>query len=89
MALCLATMEPDRWGNKSSQCYAFLERYGANAKPLLPKLKEIREHIATVKKASADALAPLDKSIAAIENSTDTPTVVSLKDFKTRSPANK
>ena len=89
MALCLSTMEPDRWGNKSSQCYAFLERYGANAKPLLPKLKEIREYIATEKKAKADALAPLDKSIAAIENSTEMPTVVLLKDFKTRTTPGK
>ena len=89
MALCISTMEPDRWGNRSSQCYAFLERYGAQAKPLLPKLKEIREHIATEKKAPADKLAPLDKSIAAIESSTAAPTLVSLKDFKSRSEPGK
>jgi len=85
MALCISAMEPDRWGNRSSQCFAFLERYGAQAKPLLPKLKEIREHMATEKKAPADKLVPLDKSIAAIEASTDTPTLVSLKEFKSRS----
>ena len=84
MALCISTMEPDRWGNRKNECLAFLQRYGANAKPLLPKLKEVRDHLANVKNASADALVPFDQAIAAIEASTAQPTIVNLKDFKSR-----
>ncbi len=84
MALCISTMEPDRWGNRKNECLAFLQRYGANAKPLLPKLKEVRDHLANVKNASAAALAPFDQAIAAIEASTAKPSLVNLKDFKSR-----
>ncbi len=89
MALCVAVMEPDRWGekNRTTNCLTYLQRYGTNAKELLPKLHETRTYLATVKKAPADYLAQFDKAIAAIESSTATPTLVSVADFKTRSSA--
>ena len=86
MALCVAVIQPDRWGLKDRMkgCLKSLQRYGTHAKEVLPKLKETRTYLATVKKASADTLAEFDKAIAAIEASTATPTLVSLADFKTR-----
>ena len=53
MELCVANIEPDRWGEKgrTAPCLASLQRYGAHAKPLLPKLREIRTYFATVKKS--------------------------------------
>ncbi len=86
MDLCITVLEPDRWGerNRSKVCLDYLRRYGTHAKALLPKLQEARTYIAKVKKASPDHLAEFDKGIAAIESSTATPTLVSLKDFKGR-----
>jgi hypothetical protein len=56
---------------------------------MLPKLQEIRTYLAKVKKVPADYLEQIDKAIAAIETSTATPTLVSLKDFKSRTQAGK
>jgi hypothetical protein len=86
MALCVSVIEPDRWGSKDRMrgCLKSLQNYGAHAKEVLPKLKETRTYLATVKKASADTLAEFDKAVAAIENSTATPTLVNLADFRTR-----
>lgn len=87
MALCVSTLEPNRWGekNRSKGCLDALQRYGANAKPLLPKLQEAREYLVKVKRAPKDHLVEFDKAVAAIESSTAMPTLVSLKDFKSRS----
>ena len=43
MALCVATIEPDRWGehNRSHECLGYLRRYGAHA-PTLVGLAEFR-----------------------------------------------
>lgn len=86
MALCVSIMEPERWGERtrSIECLTYLQRYGAHAKPLLPKLQEVREYLAKVKKLPADRLAEIDKALAALEASTATPTLVSLKEFKGR-----
>jgi HEAT repeat protein len=89
MALCVSTMQPERWGekNRTEACLNHLKRYGTHAKPLLPKLQEIRTYLATVKKVDAAFLRKLDENIAAIEASTDTPVLVSLRAFKSRSNA--
>lgn len=89
MPLCVSVLEPERWGEKNRMkgCLESLQRYGAHAKPLLPKLREIRAYMANVKKVSAAHLADFDKLVAAVESSTATPTLVSLKDFKSRSAA--
>lgn len=86
MALCVAVIEPDRWGerNRTRPCLTYLQRYGAHAKEWLPKLNEIRNHLATVKKAPAETLAQFDKAIAAIASSTARPTLVSAAEFKAR-----
>ena len=87
MALCVATIEPDRWGerNRSTVCLTYLARYGVHAKPLLPKVREIRTYLAEVKKLPAGRLAELDQLITAIEASTEAPTIVNLAEFRTRS----
>ncbi len=84
MDLCVATIEPDRWGerNRSSQCLAYLVRYGAHAKAMLPKLNEIREYLATVKKVPADNLRSFDEHLATIAASSEMPTLVGMRDFK-------
>ena len=84
MALCVSVIEPERWGerNRTKPCLTYLQRYGAHAKELLPKLQEIRAHLATVKKAPADTLAQFDQALAAISISTATPTLVSAAAFK-------
>jgi HEAT repeat protein len=91
MELCIALIEPDRWGEKgrTAPCLTYLQRYGAHAKPLVPKLREIREYFAKVKKSKPDHLAEIDKAIAAIEASTATPTLVSVAEFKKRPSAQK
>jgi HEAT repeat protein len=87
IALCVATMEPDRWGerNRSATCLTYLARYGVHAKPLLPEVREIRTYLADVKKLPADRLAEIDQLIAGIEAGTESPTLVNLADFRTRS----
>ena len=84
LPLCVAILEPERWGerNRMKGCLESLQRYGAHAKPLLPKLQEVRTYMVKVKKVSADHLAEFDKFVSAIEAASDTPTLVSLKEFK-------
>jgi hypothetical protein len=91
MALCVAVMEPDRWGerDRSKSCLAYLARYGAHAKPLLPRIQEARAYLATVKKRPAEEMEEFDALVAAIESSTATPTLVRVADFKTRPAAQK
>ena len=87
MALCVSAIEPDRWGerNRTKVCLSYLRRYGAHAKPLLPKLKEIRKYLAEVKRLPAPSLAEFDSTLAAIESDADAPTLVGLAEFRTRS----
>jgi hypothetical protein len=86
MALCVSVMEPSRWGEKKryKDCLTYLARYGTNAKPLLPKLQEIRNYLVNVSKIPTEHLTVFDKLLADIESSTATPKLVSLAEFKTR-----
>ena len=86
MALCVSTIEPDRWGerNRSKDCIGYLLRYGTHARAMLPKLREIRTYLANVKKVPAENMKLFDQGLAAIESSTTTPTLVSMKEFKSR-----
>ncbi|MFZ4767279.1 MAG: DUF6288 domain-containing protein, partial [Roseimicrobium sp.] len=88
MALCVSTIEPDRWGegNRGKECLAYLRRYGTHARAMVPRLQELRTHLATVKKIPAGNLKRYDELIAAIETSTETPTLVDMKDFKGGDP---
>jgi HEAT repeat protein len=83
MELCVETIEPERWGerNRSGECLNYLHRYGTHAKPLLPKIRELRNYLATVKKAPAETLKRFDEHIATIESATEEPTLVDLNSF--------
>lgn len=89
MALCVAVMEPERFGEKErvKVCLNYLQRYGVHAKPLLPTLQDIRTRLAKLRRPSADYLAVFDKAMAAIESSREDPTLVDLAEFKGRSGA--
>jgi hypothetical protein len=91
MVLCVAVMEPDRWGerDRAESCLKYLARYGTHAKALLPKIQETRTYLAKVKKRPAKEMDEFDKLVAAIESSTATPTLVNIADFKTRPAADK
>ncbi len=86
MALCVSVIEPDRWGekNRTKDCLRYLQRYGSHAQSLLPRLKEIRETIATEKKGAVESLKHLDEAISAIGSSTTTPTLVDIAEFRIR-----
>ncbi|HCN29925.1 MAG TPA: acetylesterase [Verrucomicrobiales bacterium] len=85
MALCLSVMEPERWGekNRSHACLTALQRYGTHAKAMLPKLQVVREQLVTARR-SKEHLAEFDKAVAAIQSSTETPTLVDLRAFQAR-----
>ena len=83
MALCVAVMDLDRWGTgkRLPGCMNTLRKYGANARQVLPQLKELNGHDGGGNK-------DLEKLIADIEASTDTPPLVSLKDFIAKASTN-
>ena len=72
-------IEPGRWGNKRrlSVCLEYLRRYGVHAKEVLPQLREMRRDMGE----PSERTALLDKGIADIEASKDSPKLVALKDF--------
>ena len=87
MNLCVAVIEPDRWGmgGRLTRCVALLPRYGTHAKTVLPQLHAIRVKLAAAaRRGPTKEMEALDACIAAIEASTDTPTLVSIKDFKSQ-----
>jgi hypothetical protein len=87
MALCVAVIEPDRWGlgRRLPRCLDSLARYGGHAREVVPQLQDIRRTIAAGHRGDRpnENLVQLDKAIAAIEASTDMPRLVSRADFKT------
>jgi hypothetical protein len=88
MPLCVSVMEVDRWGagKRMPKCLEYLGRYGVHAKEVLPQLREIRRNLATTGrgKERSDGVKLLDASIAAIEASTASPTLLHLKEFMAR-----
>jgi hypothetical protein len=73
--LCVSVMELDRWdGGRVAGCMKTLRQYGVHAKEVLPQLREMSRRAGGRNK-------DLDKLIADIEASTDSPTLVDLKDF--------
>ena len=85
--MSVAVIEPDRWGlgQRLPRCLDALARYGGHAREVVPQLQEIRRTIAAGHRGDRpnENLVRLDKAIAAIEASTDTPQLVSRSDFKT------
>ena len=82
MPLCLSVVEIKRWGSgrRLVKCMECLGRYGVHAKAVLPELREMRR---SLKDNDKNAIL-LDKTIAAIEAATDSPTLVDLKEFMAR-----
>jgi len=85
MPLCVSVMELDRWGagKRMPKCLEYLGRYGIHAKEVLPQLREIRRNLVTTErgKEQSDRVKLIDASIAAIEASTASPTMLHLKEF--------
>jgi hypothetical protein len=88
MLLCVSVMEPDRWGagNRMPKCLEYLGRYGVHAKEVLPQLQEMRRDLFTAegKKEPSDRVKLLDKTIAEIAASKDSPKVLSLNELGKR-----
>ncbi|HUT35794.1 MAG TPA: DUF6288 domain-containing protein [Planctomycetota bacterium] len=84
MAMCVELMEPDRWGQgrRIPTCLSYLARYGGNAKPLIPQLKDVREAIAKRDRKS-ETVPAIDKAIAKIEADRTPPSLLGLKEFAT------
>ncbi len=85
MTLCIAVIEPARWGSgkRVPKCLECLARYGSHAKEMLPKLQEMRKSFAATERGKGpnETVLLLDKSIAAIGAATATPTLVDLKHY--------
>ncbi|HOA52238.1 MAG TPA: acetylesterase, partial [Thermogutta sp.] len=84
MSLCLDIMELDRWG-KQDRVMGGLEAlslYGAAAKPLLPRLRQLEKELLAHWEARSfqPAVERLRALIAKIENSNETVTLRSLQD---------
>ncbi len=80
MDLCVSTLEW-RWGVEYQPRLKFLLRYGTNAKQFVPQLRQ--KHPDWPEGAKA-----IDKCIADIEASKETPTLIALKDFIANASAN-
>jgi hypothetical protein len=88
MPLCVDVIEPSRWGQgrRLPKCLEYLARYGGHARELVPRLEELRREFAQQHRGGGpnESVIQLDKAIAAIEASTELPTLVSRADFKPR-----
>ena len=53
MGLCLDIMEIDKWGKRSriDRCLKTLQKYGAAAKPLLPRLRQLEKDLSAHREA--------------------------------------
>jgi len=85
MPLCVSVIELGRWGGgkRMPKCLEYLGRYGVYAKEVLPQLQEMRRNLVQTQrgKEPSESVKLLDKTIAEIEASTASPTVLDLKEF--------
>ena len=81
MPLCVSVMEMDRWGEgrRLPVCLKYLQRYGVHAKTVLPQLRDAFAHAPSG--MAREHRGTFDKGVADIEANTETPSLVSLKDF--------
>jgi HEAT repeat protein len=86
LELCVSVLEPNRWGagKRIDPITRYLARYGVHAKAVRPELLRMRLQLAASarSKSQSDFLEKLDQCIANIDASTETPTLVSVVDFK-------
>ncbi len=89
MTLCMAVIEPNRWGagRRLPQCLEYLTRYGAAAKEVLPQLQAMARESGRSKGKPDENAQLLAKTIAQISASKTAPTLVDMKSFKPRSGA--
>ncbi|MCX6873257.1 MAG: DUF6288 domain-containing protein [Verrucomicrobia bacterium] len=80
MDLCVSTLEW-RWGLQWEKRMEYLMRYGSHAKIVLPKLRAKRPD------KWPEGAVKFDKYITDIEAETDTPKLISLKDFIAKASA--
>lgn len=74
MELCLKTLEIHKWGKKRriAKCLEILATYGTAAKPMLPKLYQLKKDLQARPEANMlkESIAQVDDIIKEIENST-------------------
>ena len=87
LPLCVSVIEPTRWGQgkRLEVCLGYLNRYGSHAKSMLPQLMKVRNHYAKQKRVPTKTLKMIDETIAAINSSNKTPTMISVSQFESRS----
>jgi hypothetical protein len=85
MPLCVAVIDINRWGGgkRLPKCLECLARYGTHAKEFLPQLRDMRRNMGK----QGDSAPLLDATIAKIESTTDSPTVLDLEEFMARTVA--
>ena len=88
MRLCVSTIEW-RWGLDVKKRMEFLSRYGKNAREVLPGLRKLVRELEKQEEGAepSDNRKILNKAIAAIEAATDSPKLVTLKDFIAKASA--
>lgn len=83
MPLCIDLLDLDRWNKKSrvARCFAALEKYGASAKPMLRRLKEVEQELMQhpEKRMLEPIIKQLQELMRKIETSEDGPVLKSLK----------
>jgi hypothetical protein len=78
MQMCLDQAEVDRWGwvSRAPRCIAALRKYGGSARELMPKIREMRQKIESIRgedKPKNACLAALDDVIKTIEEDKNPP----------------
>ncbi len=84
MELSVKTVER-RWGHDNKRSLEYLKRYGAAAKEVVPQLREKVVYFQQLKDNETAKL--VEAAIAEIEASTETPTLISLRDYIEKSSA--
>ncbi len=83
MPLCLSIMDIDAWGrrNRLGPCLEALQLYGASAKPMLPKLREMKAELETRRDAKnlSKEIKLFEDTIQKIESSDSKVDLVPLK----------
>jgi hypothetical protein len=85
MPLCVELIGPDRWGkaNRVPRCLESLQRYGGNARTVLPQLLATRAKLIEGSRKGADdpVVIKIDEAVEAITNDNDPPKLRDAKDF--------
>jgi hypothetical protein len=85
LPLCISLIEPDRWGlrNRINRCLATLRQYGGNARPEIPRLRQLeRDLAANGWKPEAIAELGIPALIHEIDTDNDPPVLRSLESIR-------